>query len=331
MNTRTTSSGSSKHQQTESQKETSELFESFMNDDENWSIYQQNSNNNSQNSSYSFQDDDNEDVDNNNDINSSSKTRLFYSSLRKRKRPHTCCLSSTMQQQQKQPSSSFPPVISIPMLLYQREICTSLNMNKIQSKASPFLIQTANKNNHDDDYNPNSTNHNYSKRRRRKRKQESYQTLLQQQGRLQRKKCQWKPSMKRIIPFSQLCTPINDAILGIDSSGSYLISIADGKRFDNITNHATSSTSTSTHNNHDYDHHHDQRNDLILGEEGFEQDQNASFGDESWVRRRRHRHDNHSRERSNPMHERKTHHLMCHPALSLRFYGEYTLSLATSY
>ena len=291
QSTSVTASNSKRKKQTKSTKQTgtvarqnkiSALFEeSFMNDDENWSIYQSKSQN-----SNPFQE------DNDDEINQShqSKTRLFYSSLRKRKRPHC----SSIQQ-------SFP-IVSIPMLLYQREICSSLNMNKIQSKASPFLIQTVNKN---DDKNPNSKNNNMN-RSRNASKRGKQRTRNQLQSR--RHRFQWKPSMKRIIPFTQLGTPINDAILGIDSSGSYLISIADGKRFD------------INHINNDNDL--DQNDDVGYQVLEQEEHQNASFGDGSWLRRRRH--DNH-RERFNSMDESKKY-SMSHPALSLRFYGECTFT-----
>lgn len=44
------------------------------------------------------------------------------------------------------------------------------------------------------------------------------------------KKSQWKNYFKRTIPFHALKTPINDAVLGLDQTGSLLIAVADGKR-----------------------------------------------------------------------------------------------------
>lgn len=182
---------------------------------------------------------------------SASMSSLFLSMLKKRRI-----------------ATSDSSSLSLPQLLYQRQICTTKSVSNMYGGNQDYatcsnrlLIQTTTRktavvaDTSKDRYSRSSVHSSSSSRKRRKPKHDNTLSSLLSSSFLPSASLltatsssnrnftnysnnkQWKDSMKRILPFTSLYTPYSDAILGIDASGSYLLAVSDGKRQLDVCNH----------------------------------------------------------------------------------------------
>ncbi len=277
---------------------------SFMNDDEKWSIKPKSTNNT--NFNHDKQQQQQQQQESGEGSLSSSSSRLFYSSLRGRKSLKLYATTTSTNN-----NNNNPKLVSIPMLLYQRQICPSNHHNRIKSKEL-FLMEETNDNN-----NANSSNSskNHQKKKQKRVKHSNIHSMNSININNPRQKRQWKSSMKRIIPFSKLNTPFNDAILGIDYTGSFLISIADGKRVGMNNHNDGGGVYEEEYDDDNYNNDHG-RDGVVVHAVG------ASFGDGTWVDNNHHEFDQRSINRYSRR-TTSTQKQFHDPSLSLRFYGEY--------
>mmetsp|Transcript_26000 Transcript_26000/g.38945 ORF Transcript_26000/g.38945 Transcript_26000/m.38945 type:complete len:856 (+) Transcript_26000:523-3090(+) len=146
-----------------------------------------------------------------------TEASLFYSFIRKphRSRPQ---LSNSLTMML---SPSITQSLPLPYLLYQRQISNSASTFSVRSNCN-FNYRTM--------VNTFMTEKVHSDGKKRKRNSQSPPDQSNNNHCLQ-----WKQCMKRKMLFTQLNTPLSDAVLGLDSTGSYLISVGDGRRMISTT------------------------------------------------------------------------------------------------
>lgn len=114
------------------------------------------------------------------------------------------------------------PSLSLPIMIYQRETSPfwntsvpSLNKFKIHR-----IMNTKGEKDNIIQYHEKKRRIMKSNRKSAKNNRGSYYCL----------RSQWNPFIQRSLNFNELDTPISDAVLGLDRSGSFLICVGDGRR-----------------------------------------------------------------------------------------------------
>ncbi len=166
-------------------------------------------------------------VDINKHINSKMKknhattttTTTIHAMFRKHrpKNNHSTTSTSTVIQQ--------VPSLSLPMMIYQRETSpfwnTSASLNKFKINRVFMNINT--KGGKD-----NNITHCHEKKR--KMMKSNRKSVRNNRDSCYFLRSQWNTFIERSLTFNELDTPIADAVLGLDRSGSFLICVGDGRR-----------------------------------------------------------------------------------------------------